>query len=484
MKTKILITNQQYLSLKTELDKLFGLLKELCEDEKFRQVFASANSGEGKLNDDEESVMNVLRLIAGKDVLYCYEELGHPIEIETATAEGQLLMMITTYMLKQQEGIIPKYKELCGWIDGSDLTGLFMPDILTQVIGLLTGDSVNIRTKDGREYFGIGIILYGLDKDMWRTFRRIMYNIASQIANADGKVTDEEARRLAELMRKTDDQTSQVTTERQIDISPRKRQLQEEYERLQQEYSEYVGRREDMLNDEKPRLEAMYMESIGQLLYEELSLQYDIALLKQKRDYLQAYANRGEKPDEEAVEEQVKEAAQTYNDNLRQEEERIKEARAFLESHTEKDSQQQLKDYMDMKRLYRKMVHRLHPDLHPEQTEWERELFLKVQKAYDEEDLEQLRQLEQELDAGMPSTSIENDTIEEWEERVAKLKEQISAVKEEIKQMENGFPFTYRQKLYDMEWISAQKEEIRVRIEILEKERDRLQKIVDILLKG
>ena len=49
--------------------------------------------------------------------------------------------------------------------------------------------------------------------------------------------------------------------------------------------------------------------------------------------------------------------------------------------------------------------------------------------------------------------------------------------------MEDTFPFTYRQKLYDMEWIAAQREEIQVRIELLEKERDWLQKIVDILSK-
>ncbi len=269
-----------------------------------------------------------------------------------------------------------------------------------------------------------------------------------------------------------------------IDISPRKKLLKEEYERLQQEYSELVGRREEMLNDEKPRLEALYMESIGQLLYEELSLQYDIALLKLRRDSLQAYANRGEKPDEEVVEEQVKEATQTYNENLQHEEERIKEARGFLESHNEKDNQHQLKDYIELKRLYRKMVHRLHPDLHPEQTEWEREMFLRVLKAYEKGELEQLRQLEQELDAGMPSASIDNDTVDEWVERVAKLKEQITAIKEEIEHLENSFPFTYRQKLYDMEWISAQQEEIRVRIEMLEKERDWLQKIVEVLAKS
>jgi hypothetical protein len=35
-----------------------------------------------------------------------------------------------------------------------------------------------------------------------------------------------------------------------------------------------------------------------------------------------------------------------------------------------------------------------------------------------------------------------------------------------------------------MEWISAQQEEIRVRIEMLEKERDWLQKIVEVLSKS
>lgn len=267
----------------------------------------------------------------------------------------------------------------------------------------------------------------------------------------------------------------------EIDISPRKKQLKEEYERLQKVYAELVLRREEMLNDEKPRLEAMYMDAIGQLLYEELCLQYDIALLKQQRDDLQAYANRGEKPDLEAVEERVEESAKTYNDNLHEEEERIKKAKAFLEHHNKDDDLQRQKEYMELKELYRKLVHRLHPDLHPDQTDWERELFLKVQKAYEDDDLQRMRELDDELETGMPSASVENDTIGEWEERVAKLKDRIAVIQEQIELLEGTFPFTYRQKLYDMEWVTAQQETIRVRIGLLEAERDRLQKIVDIL---
>ena len=92
--------------------------------------------------------------------------------------------------------------------------------------------------------------------------------------------------------------------------------------------------------------------------------------------------------------------------------------------------------------------------------------------------------LEAELNAGMPFGSVENDTIEEWEERIQKLKDQIEAIKQEIEELEQTFPFTYRDKIDDREWVSARQEELRVRIEMLQKEKDRLQQIVEIMRGG
>ena len=267
----------------------------------------------------------------------------------------------------------------------------------------------------------------------------------------------------------------------ELDISPRKQQLKEEYDRLQQVYSDLITKRDDLVQHEIPRLEALYMQTIGQLQYEELCLQYDIALLKLERELLQAYINRGEQPDEKVVEMKVAETSQTFNENIHREEEKIKKAKAYIEQHKEENSKQKDAEKLELKQIYKRLVHRLHPDLHPEQTEWERELFLKVQEAYRNEDLERLRQLEAGLNAGMPFTSVESDTIEDWEERVRKLKEQIAAIEEEIYQIEHEFPFTYRDKLNDQEWIAAQQEEIRVRIERLQEEKDRLEKIVKIL---
>ena len=269
-----------------------------------------------------------------------------------------------------------------------------------------------------------------------------------------------------------------------IDISPRKKQLKEEYERLQMEYAALVAERDELENSEGPRLTALYMEAVGQLQYEVLVLQYEIALLKQKRDLLQAYKNRGEKADLNYVDEQVEASAKTYNENIQREEEKIKQAKAYIEEQKEEEKKNQEDEKRELRYLYRKLVHRLHPDLHPEQTEWEKELFLKVQDAYEKGDLEKLRELAQQLEAGMPADAVDNETTEDWEERVNQLKEEIAKIREEIARILQEFPFTYRERLNDPEWIVQTQDMLRKEIAELEKEKTRLEKIVSIMEKG
>lgn len=269
-----------------------------------------------------------------------------------------------------------------------------------------------------------------------------------------------------------------------IDISPRKKQLKEEYERLQLEYAALVAERDELENSEEPRLIALFMEAVGQLQYEVLVLQYEIALLKQKRDLLQAYKNRGEKADLNYVDEQVEATAKTYNENIQREEEKIKQAKAYIEEQKEEEKKNQEDDKHELRNLYRKLVHRLHPDLHPEQTEWEKELFLIVQDAYEKGDLERLRELAQQLEAGMPADAVDNETTEEWEERVKQLKEEIVKIREELEKILQKFPFTYRERLNNPEWIAQTQDVLRKEIAELEKEKARLEKIVGIMEKG
>lgn len=266
----------------------------------------------------------------------------------------------------------------------------------------------------------------------------------------------------------------------QIDISPRKQQLKAEYDLLQKQYADLVTERDD-LDLERPRLEALYMETVGQLQYEMLMLQKDVAKLRQYRDMLQACINRGEQPDWDGMEIKLKFIVQEIDEKLKQEEEKLKQAREFIRHEMEEEEHRSDAEKLELKTLYKRLVHRLHPDLHPDQTEWERNLFLKVQEAYFKRDLERLRQLEQELEAGIPSGSESDDTIEVWEERIAKLRARIAAIQDEIKQILSSFPFTYRDKVYDAEWVAARKEELLVQKAQLMLEKDRLEKIIVIL---
>ena len=266
----------------------------------------------------------------------------------------------------------------------------------------------------------------------------------------------------------------------ELDISPRKQQLKEEYDRLQQEYSDLVTERDD-LELEGPQLEALYMETVGQLQYDMLMLQGDVALLKKKRGMLQACINRGEKPDWPVIEIELKVTFGQMNEKMKEEEEKLNKAKEFIKQHIQEEEARSDEEKLEIKQIFKRMVHRLHPDLHPDQTEWEKNLFLKVQEAYFNRDLERLRQLELELDSGMSFTSVEKATIEEWEERVENLKTRIAALKEEIKLMTSRFPFTYRDKVYNQEWVAARKEELQVQIARLLEEKDRLEKIIEIL---
>lgn len=290
--------------------------------------------------------------------------------------------------------------------------------------------------------------------------------------------------RLSILTNDIDKQYQIENMNTQIDISPRKKQLKEEYERLQLEYAALVAERDELENSEGPRLTALYMEAVGQLQYEVLVLRYEIALLKQKRDLLQAYKNRGEKADLNYVDEQVEATAKTYNENIQREEEKIKQAKAYIEEQKEEEKKNQENEKRELRDLYRKLVHRLHPDLHPEQTEWEKELFLKVQDAYEKGDLEKLRELAQQLEAGMPADAVDNETTEEWEERINQLKEEIAKIREEIEKILQEFPFTYRERLNNPEWIAQTQDMLRKEIPELEKEKIRLEKIVNIMEKG
>lgn len=116
----------------------------------------------------------------------------------------------------------------------------------------------------------------------------------------------------------------------------------------------------------------------------------------------------------------------------------------------------------ELKRLYRHIMKKLHPDANPDATEAEMELLRKAQKAYSEADLDTLRDIADQLD----DTEITEKYIDTPEdilklrELKAKLAEKVEILIAHIDEIKNSFPYNEKDFLADEEAVAKRQEEL------------------------
>lgn len=100
----------------------------------------------------------------------------------------------------------------------------------------------------------------------------------------------------------------------------------------------------------------------------------------------------------------------------------------------------------EMRHLYRKIVKRLHPDMNPDATQEEKELFIRASEAYQNGDLETLREIASRLDAEGPEEVFENteEGLEKLRKIVENLKRSVFILKEEIQTIKEAFPYNQK----------------------------------------
>lgn len=102
----------------------------------------------------------------------------------------------------------------------------------------------------------------------------------------------------------------------------------------------------------------------------------------------------------------------------------------------------------EIKKLYRKIVKKLHPDLNPKMTDGERELFYHATQAYEKGNLNAIRMIFQIVDNG----DMEEDfptSIEELRKEEERLKTLVEQIQEEIDHIKTVPPYTLKKYLED-----------------------------------
>ena len=251
-------------------------------------------------------------------------------------------------------------------------------------------------------------------------------------------------------------------------------ELTKKLEFLHLEFLDLFTRHKYMVENESVVLTSLYLEKLGRLQLELLEKQTEASRLKMKMNLIQAAINRNEKPDLKAIDYEINVRLQNYYAQIQAQSAALDEANKVLSHLISEEETQKLKE------IFRLLCKRLHPDLNPNQTEDERDLFIKVKAAYD---LQRLSDLQNFL-LYMEDSNKEKLILilsDEKVERIKHLENQIFSLKFKIDQLKQSFPFSIEELIFDEDYIVQKQEELRIQIKTYEEEIVKYSNIISIM---
>lgn len=315
--------------------------------------------------------------------------------------------------------------------------------------------------------------------------------------------------------------------------------LLNEVHRLQARISELTAQRDDLIYHICPALQAEYEEKIASLERELLAAEMYLRENQRTLEILQAQMNRQKEPDVDEAQKQAKEEFREYEEDLKKKAKEAEEFKEKWEKESqwsehdrrekeekqrgakadsaglgkEKNSDrkkepndgdgdgeaQQKQEQEDpdgwkggfgpdqdldddspikkLKRLYRKIVKRLHPDVHPNPTMREKELLNHAQDAMKRGDLDAMERIYDEL-CGMdaPEEKFEDtpEGIASLKELIRKLSERLKGLQKEIQHIRSEFPYTMKSFLEDEKAVEEKRHELLEKLRNLREANDKL----------
>lgn len=260
-------------------------------------------------------------------------------------------------------------------------------------------------------------------------------------------------------------------------VLPEFEELKKEVEKLRTELSMLVLERDELRFVICRNIEMEYMLRLGGLEYKAFETQCTYLRLKRKAELLQAKRNRQEAPDLKAVEAQLDAEFAEFQTQLSAQIGKMNEALRLSECDCLSDE-----DNKELKSLYRKVVRALHPDLNPDVTPKQIELFYHAVDAYKAGDLRLLRAIE-----AMVAEPVLPDTHEDAMMALIKehdrLKGYLDEINGSIAAIKEQYPYTLKEYLDDEEKAENRKNElerlIRQYQELISKYEERIKNLLE-----
>ncbi len=230
--------------------------------------------------------------------------------------------------------------------------------------------------------------------------------------------------------------------------------FKEQLESLKTELSKLISDRDFLINTVKPDLEMQYHVCIGKEQYQLYLVRNEVLRLRRKIEMIQAALNRGEVPDLQKIERNLDTELQKWKEEVLELQRKIKEAH-----ERENSPRLSADDSRELKKLYRRLVRRLHPDINEDLPDNFKYIWARVLEAYKNGDLEEMQTLalfstEQETSAADVST------MEQLAADIDNLRGKIERFLKILSTMQDEFPFNMKKNLEDPSWVESEQEAI------------------------
>ena len=236
--------------------------------------------------------------------------------------------------------------------------------------------------------------------------------------------------------------------------SPEYEKLQQEVNDLRLELSDLIFKKDELLLHECKNIEADYMIKISSLEYKVFELQVKIFRIKRKIELVQAKVNNQEVIVLPLIENQLDEEYREYEENLRSKINIINNALHLRQCPTFTDD-----ETAELKSLYKTVVKTLHPDLNPNITDEQQQLFLNAVDAYENGDLITMKTIVLLIEQVVPDVNSE-DGIKQLLHKKEMLIHQIAFIQSDLDKIKISFPYNQIEFLKDTTAIEARKTEL------------------------
>lgn len=239
-----------------------------------------------------------------------------------------------------------------------------------------------------------------------------------------------------------------------IIILPEYEDLKSETEKLRAELSMLLLERDELIFVICRNLETEYMLKVGGLEHQLYAKQCEVQRLKRKAELIQAALNRQLKPNMEQIDRLLDTEFVAYQEKLDEQVRKMNEALKHGSAEILSP-----KDTKELKSLYHKIVKTLHPDLHPNISDAERQLFENAVAAYKNGDLLSIRAIYETIGNG-PAESDDADTMQALMKTKKHLEKLVAGINEEITGIKGRYPYTEKEFLADDAKVEERKRQL------------------------